>query len=74
MIEDVLSIPYDARVRRQKLSVFREETAIADAANLLSAEMNDSQLSVYCEENADKHDPKSKARFARPFKPAIYVE
>lgn len=73
MIEDVLSIPLDARSRRLKLTGFCEKDALMDAASLLSAEMHNSQLNIYFEDSG-KYDPKSKAKFARPFKPAIYIE
>jgi leucyl-tRNA synthetase len=57
---------------------------LSDAKGLLSLESGNpqAQIIVYREEvteDADydlskKHDPKSKAKFARPFKPAIYIE
>jgi leucyl-tRNA synthetase len=74
MMEDVLSTPVDARNRRNKLAQFDEMSAINDAASLLSAEANNAQIVVYSEEDPAKLDPKGKAKFARPFKPAIYME
>ncbi len=74
MIEDILSAPVEARNRRLKMAEFDEVAAIQDAASLLSAEINKAQITVYSEEDSAKHDPKSKAKFARPWKPAIYVE
>jgi leucyl-tRNA synthetase len=40
----------------------------------LSSEINKAQIVVYSEEDSAKYDPKSKAKSARPFKPAIYLE
>ena len=74
MMEDILSTPLEARKRRLKLAGFAEATAIQDAASLLSAEINKAQIVVYSEENSSKYDPKSKAKSARPFKPAVYME
>jgi leucyl-tRNA synthetase len=74
MIEDILSAPLEARNRRLKLAEFDEVTAIQDAASLLSSEINKAQVVIYSEEDSAKYDPKSKARFARPFKPAVYIE
>lgn len=74
MMEDILSTPLDARKRRLKLAGFAEATAIRDAASLLSGEINKAQIVVYSEENSSKYDPKSKAKSARPFKPAVYME
>jgi len=74
MMEDILSTPLEARNRRLKLERFDEETAIQDAASLLSLEVNKAQIIVKSEEDPAKYDPKSKAKSARPFKPAIYME
>jgi leucyl-tRNA synthetase len=74
MMEDVLSAPLEARDRRVRLSEFDEAAAINDAASLLSAEINKAQIVIYSEDDSEKHDPKSKAKFARPFKPAVYME
>jgi leucyl-tRNA synthetase len=74
MMEDILSTPVEARGRRLKLGEFDEAAAIKDAASLLSAEVNKAQIVVYSEEDPAKYDPKSKAKSARPFKPAVYME
>jgi len=74
MMEDILSTPLEARNRRLKLSGFDEAAAIRDAASLFSSEINKAQISVYCEEDEAKYDPKSKSKSARPFKPAVYME
>ena len=74
MMEDILSTPLDARKRRLELAGFAEATAIQDAESLLSAEINKAQIVVYSEEDSSKYDPKSKAKSARPFKPAVYME
>jgi leucyl-tRNA synthetase len=74
MMEDILSMPLEARSRRLKLARFDEVTAIQDAASLLSAELNNAQIVIYSEEDPTKYDPKSKAKSTRPFKPAIYME
>jgi leucyl-tRNA synthetase len=74
MIEDILSAPLEARNRRLKLRGFNEVTTIEDAQSLLSDEINKAQIIVYSEEDPTKYDPKSRAKSARPFKPAIYIE
>ena len=74
MMEDVLSTPVEARNRRSKMPEFDETSAINDAASLLSAEANKAQIVIYSEEDSAKYDPKGKAKFARPGKPAIYME
>jgi leucyl-tRNA synthetase len=74
MMEDILSSPLEARNRRLELTEFNEVTAIQDAQSLLSNEINKAQIAVYSEEDSTKYDPKSRAKSARPFKPAIYIE
>ncbi len=74
MMEDILSAPLEARNRRLELTGFNEITAIQDAQSLLSDETNKAQIVVYSEEDSTKYDPKSRAKSARPFKPAIYIE
>jgi leucyl-tRNA synthetase len=71
--DDVLSTPVDARTRRLKLA-FDEIAAIKDAAGLLSKEFGGAEVVVYSEDDASKHDPKAKSKFARPFKPAVFME
>jgi leucyl-tRNA synthetase len=74
MIEDILSAPLEARNRRLKLTGFNEVTTIQDAQSLLSDEINKAEIIVYSEEDPTKYDPKSRAKSARPFKPAIYIQ
>jgi leucyl-tRNA synthetase len=87
MVEDILSDSIETRNRRLKLKDdFDEKFPLYDANRLLSFESGNpqAQITIYCEEVTEgddtnlskKYDPKSKAKakFARPFKPAIYVE
>jgi leucyl-tRNA synthetase len=74
MIEDILSASLEARNRRLKLTGFNEVTTIQDAQSLLSDEINKAEIIVYSEEDPTKYDPKSRAKSARPFKPAIYIQ
>ncbi len=74
MMEDILSSPLEARSRRLKMTAFAEDDVIRDGASLLSSETNKSEVVVFSEEDSAKYDPKAKAKFARPFKPAVYME
>ncbi|HEX6562311.1 MAG TPA: leucine--tRNA ligase [Nitrososphaera sp.] len=74
MQDDILSTPLEARTRRTALKGFDESSAVKDAAGLLSHEFNGAEVLVYAEDDASKYDPKAKAKFARPFKPAVYME
>jgi leucyl-tRNA synthetase len=85
MVEDILSDSIETRNRRLKLKDdFDEKFPLYDANRLLSLESGNpqAQVIIYCEEVTEdddtnlskKYDPKLKAKFARPFKPAIYIE
>jgi leucyl-tRNA synthetase len=74
MMEDILSAPLEARNRRLKLTGFNEVTTIQDAQSLLSNETSKAEIVVYSEDDLAKYDPKLRAKSARPFKPAIYIE
>ncbi|MEO9295697.1 MAG: leucine--tRNA ligase [Nitrososphaera sp.] len=73
--DDILSTPVEARHRRLKLGGGIDEiSAIKDAASLLSKEFGGAEVVVYSEDDASKYDPKGKAKMARPFKPAAFME
>jgi leucyl-tRNA synthetase len=73
MQEDVLSAPVDARERRLHMTTFDEASAIRDGAGLISKEFSGAEIIVNAEDDG-RYDPKGKAKFARPFKPAVYME
>lgn len=74
MMEDILSSPLEARNRRIELAGYEEPGALRDASSLISMENNKAEVVVYSEEDADRYDPKQKSKFARPFKPAVFIE
>jgi leucyl-tRNA synthetase len=77
IIDDILSIPVERRSSRLHINDFDESLAIRDAAVLISSETGETntKISVFDEDMEDvkAHDPQSRARFSRPFKPAIYL-
>jgi leucyl-tRNA synthetase len=75
-IEDILSEPVESRSNRLNLNSLDEISIIKDSENLISKEIEceNIQIIVYSEEEKEKYDPKSKSRFSRPYKPAIYLE
>ncbi len=83
IIEDVLSEPVDSRVNRSKLNIdeFDEAFILNDGKQFLLNEISSGieyggniDLIVHSEDDQNKYDPRSKSKFARPFKPAIYIE
>ena len=76
IIDDILSESENVRERRMKMDSFDEKTPLDDGKSLLISEVGNNQLEVhiYSEDDNDKYDPKQKSKFARPYKPAIYIE
>lgn len=72
--EDILSAPVEARERRLQMTHFDEASAIKDGASLLAKEFAGAQIIVNIEDDQDRYDPQGKAKFARPFKPAVFIE
>ena len=76
IIDDILSESENVRERRMKMDSFDEKMPLDDGKSLLISELGNNQLEVhiYSEDDNDKYDPKQKSKFARPYKPAIYIE
>ncbi len=72
--EDILSTPVEARERRLRGAAFDEASAIKDGATLIAKEFVGAEVIVNAEDDSGRYDPKGKAKFARPFKPAVYIE
>ncbi len=77
IMEDILSTTIDRRSLKSSTKKLDEPRTIEDAASLISSELGDENIgiSVFSEddEDAKRNDPQSKAKFSRPFKPAIYL-
>lgn len=76
IIGDILSESENVRERRMKMDSFDEKMPLDDGKSLLISEVGNNQVEVhiYSEDDNDKYDPKQKSKFARPYKPAIYIE
>lgn len=70
MVDDILAVSEEVRDRKSKI-ILDERSVIEDAKELLANEFN-AKVMMYDEE--DIIDPKSRARTARPYKPALYIE
>jgi leucyl-tRNA synthetase len=76
IIDDILSESADVRERRMRIDSFDEKAPLDDGKSLLLSELgkNEIDINIYSEDDNDKFDPKQKSKFARPYKPAIYIE
>ncbi len=74
--EDILSLSPLEQQRRINIGLFDEYNALMDGIGLLSFEfgIQETCIKIYYEDDPKIYDPKNKAKFSRPFKPAIYLE
>lgn len=77
-IDDILSETMDVRNRRISLKNFDEIPIFKDAESLIKSDIGKANAEILvCSEDdlaLQKYDPKSKAKSARPYKPAIYLQ
>ena len=75
-IDDILSLAPTERNRRYTLGKFNEFIPLHDAISLLSTEIKipPENILIYKEDQKEVIDPNKKARFSRPFKPAIFIQ
>jgi hypothetical protein len=68
----------EVRNRRISLKNFDEIPIIKDAETLIKSDIGNASMEILvCSEDdidLQKHDPKSKSKSARPYKPAIYLQ
>jgi len=73
VIDDILSDALNSRQRKARLDFLDEVQIFEDARSLLGKEL-DADITIYREDDSSKLDPKDKAKVARPYKPALYME
>jgi len=73
-LNDILSEPVELRKGRMDIDQIDEKQIISSELSSLVKNDYDVELSVFSESDSEKHDPKNKAKAARPFKPAILIE
>jgi leucyl-tRNA synthetase len=59
---------------RATMSLDMDELSVLEGATLFLAEQFGCEVEVYSADDKDKYDPKGKAKFSRPGRPAVYVE
>ena len=74
--EDILSLSPAEQKRRINIGLFDEYSALMDGTGVLSSEfgIQETCIKICYEDDPKIYDPKNKAKFSRPFKPAIYLE
>ncbi|MEM3725494.1 MAG: leucine--tRNA ligase [Candidatus Bathyarchaeia archaeon] len=73
IMEEVKRMPMERKQKLLKIGVFDENQALKEAKDFLKQELN-AEIQIYCEEEPQRYDPKNRARTAKPYRPAIYIE
>ncbi|MEM3640365.1 MAG: leucine--tRNA ligase, partial [Candidatus Bathyarchaeia archaeon] len=73
IVDEINRMPLEKRQRMLSIGKVDEAQALKDAENFLKNEIN-AEIYLYDEENPKRCDPKNRARLAKPWRPAIYVE
>ncbi|MCK4320369.1 class I tRNA ligase family protein, partial [Candidatus Bathyarchaeota archaeon] len=73
VIDEINRMPDDKRNRQLKAGVIDENQALKEAEAFFDRELN-AKILTYPEEDAQRHDPKKRARLAKPYRPAIYIQ
>ena len=71
--EEINRMPKDRKQRQLQVGTLDEATLLAKAASFFGREFN-AKIHTYREDDQQIHDPQKKANFARPYRPAIYIE
>ncbi len=73
IVDEVNQMPDDKRHRLLKIGGVDEHQTLREAESFFEREFN-AKIHVYGEEDPQRYDPKKKAKLARPYRPAIYIE
>jgi len=72
IIEEINRMPEDMKQRQLQIGAFDEATVLRQAETFFGKEFN-VKLHSYKENDPNIHNPKKKAGFAKPYRPAIYI-
>jgi len=73
-IKDILSEPTEIRKIKLETGTFDEKSFISNELSSIAKTEFRVDVQVFSESDSEIYDPKGKARHARPYKPAIFIE
>ena len=73
-VNSILAEPEEMRKIRAERELINETLVLSSELSDLAKKEFSVDIFVYEESNSSKYDPKNKAKMARPFKPALYIE
>jgi leucyl-tRNA synthetase len=73
IIEEINRMPQERKERLMHVGHIDEAQVLEEAKEFLKAEVN-AEITVQKEDDAELYDPKNRAKMAKPWRPAIYIE
>ena len=73
LVIDLKQMPQNLKEKRRSIGVMKEKGILSDAVSFYKSELN-VEVSIFSEGDDDIYDPKGKASFAKPYRPAIFIE
>jgi leucyl-tRNA synthetase len=73
ILDEINRMSDEKKQRAMHIGVVNEKQVIKEAEEFLKREFN-AEVHCYSEEEPELHDPKKRARLAKPYRPAIYIE
>ena len=73
IVEEINRMPEDKRSRQLSVGIIDENQALKATEVFLGRELS-AKIFTYREEDPKCPDPKKRAKFAKPYRPAIYIE
>jgi len=71
--EEVMKMPEVKRKMRLEIGIIDEYRILEDAKKFLSEEFR-AEVCIANEDDSKRYDPKQRAKFAKPYRPAIFIE
>ena len=73
IVKQARTMPVNLRTRRVRIGEIDEQKAFVEAQSFFVKELK-CEAEVHVEEDSGLYDPKGRAKFAEPYRPAIFVE
>jgi leucyl-tRNA synthetase len=73
IIEEINRMPNDKKQRQLQIKWLYEKKALTEATDFFEREFN-AKIQIQNEDDPQRYDPKERAKLARPYRPAIFVE
>jgi leucyl-tRNA synthetase len=73
IMEEVNRMPHERKERLMQVGLIDETRVLEKAKEFLKSEVN-AEITINKEEDMKRYDPKNRAKLAKPWRPAIYIE